>query len=116
MSTPLVLYDGYCALCDRSVQFLQKRQSPRALDYASLQSAQGQKVLASCGLSTREFDTLVFYEEGHCYLRSTAGLRILRYLRFPWPLLYGLLLIPAFLRDPVYNLIAHNRYCWFGRS
>src|SRR3990172_5243049 len=108
MSKPLVLYDGYCGLCNRSVQFLQKRQPADSMEYASLQSAQGQKVLTSCGLPTKKFGTLVFYEEGHCYLRSTAGLRILRYLRFPWPLLYGLLLIPAFLRDPVYNLIAHN--------
>jgi len=116
MSKPLVLYDGYCALCDRSVQFLQKRQQADSLEYASLQSSSGQRLLETCSLSTEEFDTLVFYEKGHCYLRSTAGLRLLRYLRFPWPLLYGLLLIPAFLRDPVYNLIAHNRYRWFGHS
>lgn len=86
------------------------------LAYASLQSGRGQELLRKVGFSGRNFDTLVLYENSHTYLRSTAALRLLRYLRFPWPLLYVLIVIPTFVRDPVYNLIAHNRYRWFGRS
>jgi predicted DCC family thiol-disulfide oxidoreductase YuxK len=114
MTRSLVLYDGYCALCNGSVAFLQARQQPGALDFASLQSARGQALLKEVGLSGDKFDTLVLFEKGHAYLRSTAALRLLRYLRFPWPPLYVFIVIPPFLRDPVYNLIAHNRYRWFG--
>jgi predicted DCC family thiol-disulfide oxidoreductase YuxK len=116
MTKPLVLFDGYCALCNASVAFLQARQRSGELEYASLQSARGLALLKEVGLSGDKFDTLVFYENGRPYLRSTAALKLVRYLRFPWPLLYILTAIPPFVRDPVYNLIAHNRYRWFGRS
>lgn len=115
LTKPLILFDGYCVLCNRSVQFLQARQRPETLEYASQQSARGQQALAGCGLSTATIDMLVLSEDGRCYLRSTAALRALRYLRFPWPLLFAFILVPPFLRDPVYNFIAHNRYRWFGR-
>lgn len=111
----LVLYDGYCALCNRSVQFLQARQRPDALEYASLQSERGQRVLQAAGLPTQDFDSIVVSDRGQVYLRSAAALRLLRYLRFPWPLLAILRLVPRFLRDPLYDLIAHNRYRWFGK-
>jgi predicted DCC family thiol-disulfide oxidoreductase YuxK len=110
MTAPLVLYDGYCALCNRSVAFLQARQRPGALEYASLQSERGQRLLAAAGLPTQDFDSIVVSDGGRIYLRSAAALRLLRYLRFPWPLLGILRLVPALLRDPIYNLIAHNRY------
>ena len=115
MPAPLILYDGYCVLCNRSVQFMQARQRPGALEYASQQSEHGRAALKDCGLDKRRLDMLVFVENGRCYLRSTAALRALRYLRFPWPLLYAFIIVPPFLRDPVYNLIAHNRYRWFGK-
>lgn len=113
---PLILYDGYCALCNRSVHFLETRQKTNAFEFVAQQSERGKQILAECGLGTQLLDTLVFVENGRCYLRSTAALRALRYLRFPWPLFYAFIIVPAFLRDPVYNLIAHNRYRWFGRT
>lgn len=116
MNKPLVLYDGYCALCNRSVQFLQARQRPGLLEYASLQSERGQRILTEANLSTTDFDTLVVSDAGGIYLRSAAALRLVSYLRFPWPVLGMLRVVPAFVRDPVYNLIAHNRYRWFGRT
>lgn len=112
---PLILYDGYCVLCNRSVAFMQARQRPGALEYVAQHSERGREILEACGLGGKPQEMLVFYENEHCYLRSTAALRALRYLRWPWPLLYIFILVPPFLRDPVYNLIAHNRYRWFGR-
>lgn len=94
---------------------MQARQRPGVLAYAAQHSERGRAILDTCGLGDKPQEMLVFYEDGRCYLRSTAALRALRYLRWPWPLLYALILVPPFLRDPVYNLIAHNRYRWFGR-
>lgn len=115
MIRPVIIYDGYCALCNRSVAFLQARQRPDSLEYAAQHSQRGQAALKDCGLSG-ELETVVLCESGRCHLRSTAALSALRYLRFPWPLLYVFILAPAFLRDPIYNLIAHNRTRWFGRN
>jgi predicted DCC family thiol-disulfide oxidoreductase YuxK len=114
MAKPIILYDGNCVLCTRSVRFMQAHQHPGALEYATQQSERGKLELKTCGLDKRRLDMLVFVEDGHCYLRSTAALRAFRYLRFPWPLLYVFIFAPKSLRDPVYNLIAHNRYRWFG--
>ncbi|MCW5838322.1 MAG: DUF393 domain-containing protein [Anaerolineales bacterium] len=110
MSRPLVLYDGYCALCNRSVSFLQARQRPDALEYASLQSPRGQRVLAAAGLPLQDYDSVVVQDGESVYLRSAAALNLLRYLRSPWPLLGVLRIVPAFLRDPIYNFVARNRH------
>jgi len=115
MATPLIIYDGYCVLCNRSVLFMQARQRPGALEFAAQHSGRGRAALRDCGLSAAQVDTLVLCQQGRCYLRSTAALRACRHLRFPWLLLYGFILVPPFLRDPVYNLIAHNRSRWRGR-
>lgn len=58
---------------------------------------------------------MVFLEEGRAYLRSTAFLRIMRRLPFPWPLLHAAVIVPRPLRDLVYDLIARHRYRLFGR-
>ena len=112
---PTILYDQDCVLCNRSVRFLQARQRPGVLEYATLQSARGKDVLKDCGLSKTRIETLVLRERGRCTQRSTAALRAFRYLRFPWPALFIFIIVPRFIRDPIYNLIAHNRYRWFGR-
>jgi predicted DCC family thiol-disulfide oxidoreductase YuxK len=116
VATPLILYDGYCALCNASVQFLQARQRNGALTYASQQSARGQAALKAAGLPAADLDTVVLMEGERAFTRSAAGLRALGYLRQPWPLLEVLRILPSFLRDPVYNFVAHNPYRWFGRA
>jgi predicted DCC family thiol-disulfide oxidoreductase YuxK len=115
MPKPLVLYDGYCALCNGLVNFIMPRQKPDTLEYASLQSPRGQHILRECGLSTTDLDTFVLYVDGRCSTRSTAALQLSGYMRFPWPMLQVLLLVPGFLRNPVYNWVARNRFKWFGR-
>lgn len=112
---PLVLYDGYCVLCNRIVDFFAQRQRPAALDYASLQSGRGQDVLRRCGLSTTELDTFVLYLGDRCWVRSSAVLKLTSYLRWPWPLLQVFLIVPEFLRNSVYDWVAGKRFDWFGR-
>jgi predicted DCC family thiol-disulfide oxidoreductase YuxK len=111
-----ILFDGYCKLCNASVQFLQRRQRAGSLSYESLQSDQAKRILKKCGLSATVLETVILVEGGRCYTRSTAALHATRHLRFPWPLLYGLVVVPRFVRDPIYNLVAHNRHRLFGRT
>ena len=115
MEHPILLYDGLCYLCNWIVRFALKRDPEGRLRFASLQSAAGQNLLERHGLGYEAFDTSLLLEDGRVYDRSTSALRALRYLRFPWPLLYGLIIVPPVLRDPVYDLIARNRFNWFGQ-
>jgi predicted DCC family thiol-disulfide oxidoreductase YuxK len=114
-SEPIVLFDGVCRFCNASVNFLLDHDPQRRLRFAALQSRTGQALLRRFGLRTTDFDTLVFVEGNRCATRSTAALRIASYLPLPWRCLEALLLLPAFLRDPGYDLLARNRYRWFGR-
>jgi predicted DCC family thiol-disulfide oxidoreductase YuxK len=115
----IVLFDGVCNLCDHTVQFLLDRDPEGRFVFASLQSAEGKRVLAAAGHAPlhegADPDSIVLVEGGKAYERSTAALRIARRLGFPWKALAVFLVFPALLRDLVYNLIAKNRYRWFGR-
>ena len=64
----------------------------------------------------KEAESLVLYENGKIYQYSAAVLRISRHLGGGWALLYGFMIIPRFIRDPLYKLIARNRYKWFGKK
>jgi predicted DCC family thiol-disulfide oxidoreductase YuxK len=113
---PLYFFDGYCVLCSGFVGFCLGHDGDGRLRFASTQSALGQHVVQALGLPVSTFDrTILLIEDDTVYRQSAAALRSLRHLK-GWPrLLQPLLGLPAFLRDPVYDLIARNRYRWFGR-
>lgn len=113
---PLVLFDGVCNLCNTAVYFLIQRDRTGELRYASLQSAVGRSRLHALGPAAAFGDSIVLIEHGRAYGRSTAALRLLAYLRWPWPLLGIARLIPLPLRDAAYDFIARHRYRWFGRQ
>lgn len=112
----VVLFDGVCNLCDRSVQFILDRDSKQRFRFAALQSDKGQELLRNHGQSTGELNSIVLVEGGRCFVRSTAALRIARRLRWPWPMLYAAIVVPAPVRDWIYNWVAANRYRWFGKA
>lgn len=117
---PLVLFDGVCNLCNGAVLFIIDREPRGILRFASLQSDAGRAALRRAGSALAEGsdepDTIVFLEAGRMFERSTAALRIARYMRWPYRALYALLLVPRPLRDLVYRFVARHRYRWFGKS
>ena len=115
MTGPLVLFDGVCRFCNASVNFIIDHDRRGRVRFAALQSAAGQEVLRRFGLPTAGFDSLVLVEGGRCYTRSGAALRIARWLDGFWPVLSALIMLPPVLRDGAYDLLARNRYRWFGR-
>jgi predicted DCC family thiol-disulfide oxidoreductase YuxK len=112
----IILFDGYCNLCSSAVQFILKRDKKGIFSYAALQSDFGKNRLAASGLSTTEIDTIVLIENDIVYTYSTAALKIAKNLSGIWPLFYGAIILPRFLRDTIYKLIAKNRYRWFGKK
>ena len=116
MQKPVILFDGECNLCSRSVQFIIKRDPRARFRFAALQSPAGQRLLEACGADARGADSVVLLEGASCYTRSDAALRIARRLSGAWPLLGTLAVVPRPLRDRVYDAIARNRFRWFGRA
>jgi predicted DCC family thiol-disulfide oxidoreductase YuxK len=113
---PVILFDGVCTLCNASVRFVIRRDPEGVFRFASLQSEQGRSLLQSHGLPLEELSSIVLVDEKRCYVKSDAALRIVRSLRWPWPLLAALTIVPRGLRDTVYEYVARNRYRWFGKD
>lgn len=111
----VVLFDGVCKLCNGWAKFLIRHDGQRLFRLASVQSAQGQALLAWYELPTDRFDTMALIDEVGLHVRSGALLRILARLPQPWRALAWLRLIPRPLRDWCYDRIALNRYRLFGR-
>jgi predicted DCC family thiol-disulfide oxidoreductase YuxK len=112
----LILFDGVCNLCNKAVQIVLKNDPEKHFQFASLQSETGRKILEQHHLQAENPESFLLVRDGKVYQRSTAALKVARNLKGGWQLLYPLILIPAFIRDPVYNFIARNRYKWFGKN
>ncbi len=112
----IVLFDGVCNLCNASIRFIIQHDKKNHFLFASLQSEKGKELLTMAGAKEPYDNSIVLLENEIIYKRSSAALRITRHLNGGYFLLYTLLLVPTFLRDAVYNLIARNRYKWFGKK
>lgn len=112
---PIYFFDGYCVLCSGFVDFCLRHDGTGRLRFASAQSPLGQRVVQALGLPAGTLDRTILLVEGdRVFLQSDAALRSLDHLK-GWPRwLRPLRLVPRAVRDPVYDLIARNRYRWFG--
>jgi len=113
---PILLFDGVCNLCNSSVQFVIKHDKNGKIALAALQSNAGQQLLKAHQLPEKNLKSLVFIENNRAYTKSDGALRASRYLDGGWKWLYSLIIFPAFLRNWVYDIVAKNRYRWFGRQ
>lgn len=111
----ILLFDGECNFCDKSVQFILKRDAHKHFKFASLQSEIGQDLLENFNVPLG-IDSLLLIENRRYYTKSSAAFQVCRHLTGLWKLLYIGILIPKPIRDVVYNYIAKNRYTWFGKK
>lgn len=112
----IVLFDGVCNFCDSSVQFIIKRDPDGYYQFANLQSEYGRALLRKYKLPEDKLDSIILWEQGKLYRKSSAALRIAINLTGLWPFAGFLLLIPSFIRNFFYDLIAGNRYRIFGKK
>ncbi|WP_225871317.1 thiol-disulfide oxidoreductase DCC family protein [Pedobacter cryotolerans] len=112
----IIFFDGLCNLCNRAVQFTIERDKSNVFRFASLQSDYANQKLKPFNIEPSEGNSFVLLEGEKVYQRSTAALRVARKLTGLWPLLYGFIVVPPFIRDGVYSYIAKNRYNWFGKQ
>jgi predicted DCC family thiol-disulfide oxidoreductase YuxK len=112
---PIVLFDGVCNLCNGSVTFIIEHDPGGRFHFASLQSEAAQALGEEYGFDPSELDTIVLIENGRVYTKSDAAVRIARRLRGPARRWAAARHLPRPLRDSLYDLVARNRYRWFGQ-
>jgi len=118
ISTPhsIILFDDECGLCSSWVHFIKKQDRYHKFQYLALQSEQGQTMLESYGLPANSLSTVVYIKNDRHYLRSTAALSILKDLGGWWKGFYIFMMVPAPIRNFVYNVVAKNRHRFFGKQ
>jgi len=111
----LVLFDGYCNLCNGAVKFILRRDAKSHFYFASLSWPVAEPVLQS-SKEIKNIDSIIVYDGKTIYTKSSAALKISNHLSGLWPVLGIFWIIPKFIRDAFYNFIANNRYRWFGKK
>ena len=116
MNRPIILFDGVCNFCNGTVNFLLKQDKHQIFLFAPLQSVKGQELLEKYGLPKENNRSFILLDEGKVYQKSSAALRLTKGLPWFWKLFQVFYIIPSFIRDALYDLIARNRYKWFGKK
>ncbi len=120
---PILIFDGECALCSRSVRFmLRHERTPGVLRFAPMQAEPARDLLRAHGFDPDAMTSVVVIEPGEsegdpsrAFVRSRAVLRLAGYLRAPWRWGRALGVLPSCLLDPFYRLLARHRYAIFGK-
>ncbi|HBK71760.1 MAG TPA: thiol-disulfide oxidoreductase [Flavobacteriaceae bacterium] len=112
----IILFDGVCNLCNDSIKFIIKRDEKNHFTFSSLQSDVAKDILLQFQRNNSDLDSILLIENGNIYQKSTAALKISKHLNGVWKLSYAFIIIPKFIRDFVYTIIANNRYKWFGKK
>ncbi|KFE54449.1 thiol-disulfide oxidoreductase DCC family protein [Pseudomonas syringae] len=111
----VVLFDGVCKLCNGWAKFLIRHDRKQRVRLATVQSPEGQALLAWAGLPADAFDTMAVIRDNHYWVRSEAFFEVVAQLPGAWPALRLLRIVPRWLRDWMYDRVALNRYRLFGK-
>lgn len=115
-TSPLIIYDGICHLCNQSVNFILKQDRKRIFRFTPFQSSFAGNLLKDNSIDINVMDTVVLFIDGKFYSQSDAALKIALLLGGKWILVYPLYIFPKFMRNGIYNIISRNRYKWFGKA
>ena len=112
----IILFDGVCNYCNDKINFIIKNDKHDAFRFVALQSETGQKIIKYLGIDN-SIDSIVLYEPGYAYfIKSEAVFRIIKHLSSAVKLLLFFNFIPTSIKNVFYDLIAKNRYNWYGKK
>lgn len=111
----IVLFDGVCNLCNYLLHFIIKRDPGAKFRFAALQTMIGQQLLMEKQILSANSNSVVYIRDGNCFIKSSAILYILLDLGGVWKIFYVFIILPPFIRDFVYTIIARTRYKIFGK-
>ncbi len=109
----IILFDDNCNLCKASVKFLANHDKKNRLSYVPLNSQESRSVLKNVGVNFVQKNTVYFIYKNKAYIKSTAVLKAMSLLSFPANLLSIFIIVPRFIRDYFYGIIARNRKRFF---
>lgn len=112
---PIVLFDGLCNYCTGIINFIAKHDTRDRFLFSATQTEAGKKMLKTFLIENIATESVILIEPGKIFIKSTAIFRIYSHLGGLISLLYILMMTPRFIRDAIYDLIARNRYKWFGK-
>jgi predicted DCC family thiol-disulfide oxidoreductase YuxK len=112
----IILSDGVCNLCSGFVHFVFRRDKKKVFKFAWIQDEIAGEILKWLAMPTDQYKTIVLIKNGQPCFKSNAFLEIVKELRSPWPILAFGKILPVKIRDYIYDLVANNRYRWFGRK
>jgi len=113
LNRPLILFDSECKLCNGSIRFIVERDRDNSFNYLPIKSEEAKRILKEFDDRLKNSESILLIIDDKIMEYSTAVLTITRYLSGFWPVVYGLIIIPEFIRDPIYKFIASRRHKWF---
>src|SRR5687767_12922018 len=116
VENPVVLYDGVCGLCAKSVRWILRHERDHELRFAPLQGVTAAALRAKYPAIPTTLESVVLVTAGRAYVRSKAFLHIAKHLRAPWRWIYAFRWLPGFVLNGPYRIIAALRYRMFGKS
>jgi len=112
----IILFDGVCNLCDKSVQFIIKRDTKDVFRFTTINSDIGEKIIKHIGFN-KKADSIILYEPGKAYyIKAEAVIKIAQNIGWPYNLISILSIIPKSITNYIYDYIAKNRYKWYGNK
>lgn len=114
MSRDIVFFDGVCNLCNASVQWVIRHDSKCKFQFAPLQGSTAKSSISKEQL--KSVDSIVYFDGLKFYIKSSAALKILSKMGFPYNMSMVFFIVPGFIRNAVYDIVARNRYKWFGKQ
>ena len=115
-SKPIVFFDGVCNLCNNSVKYLLRIDKKNILVFSQLQSKYSSESFKNIGYNIGDISSIVLLYQNRAYFKSDAIIKVFELMDYPWKTLQIIKYLPCKLRDFFYDLIAENRYNWFGKK
>lgn len=112
---PIILFDAECVLCSANAQFVLSHDRAKRFRLASMQGEVGSALYRRFGINPANPDSMIVVDGEQMLRDSDAVLSIYTGLGWPWTVLSVFRVVPRFIRDPLYRLIARNRYRLFGK-
>jgi len=112
---PIIIFDGYCALCSGWASFVLHHDSAATYRLLSAQSPLGRALYVHYGLNPQDYETNILIAGGVAFLKSEGSIRMAEGLGFPWRLAAVFRVLPMAWRDRLYGTVARNRLRWFGK-
>ncbi|NVJ89514.1 MAG: DUF393 domain-containing protein [Flavobacteriaceae bacterium] len=113
----IILFDGVCNLCNSFVNKIIEKDKKNIFVFAAIESEIGNKITDYLKIDTTKIESIILYEPNVSYdLKSTAALKIMKEFGGFWCFVQISYILPEFFRDAIYDVVAKNRYKWFGKK